>query len=260
MANIPSGNAIAAVAALLGDAARANMLSALMGGQALTAGELARHAGVTAQTTSGHLAKLADARLIAMEKQGRHRYYRLFSAEIADAIHALMAVAAAGPNRHRPPGPRDQALRTARTCYDHMAGRLAVSLADAFRAGGYIALSDGAALITDDGRCFFCDFGIDLDATRAGKRPLCRTCLDWSERRPHLAGQFGARLLDRLLDLKWVVRKPDTRALRITPTGDAGLVKVFGLSYDWCVGASPSPSPSPSSSSWPARRPEDQNP
>lgn len=241
MSNVPSGNAIAAVAALLGDAARANMLSALMGGQALTAGELARHAGVTAQTTSGHLAKLADARLIIVEKQGRHRYYCLSSAEIADAIHALMAVAVAGPKRHRPPGPRDQALRTARTCYDHLAGRLALSLADTFGTRGYVVLSDGAALITDDGWRFFCDFGIDLESMRAAKRPLCRTCLDWSERRPHLAGNFGAGLLNRLLDLKWVVRKPETRALRITQTGAVGFVKTFGLPYDWRNGSQQSP-------------------
>lgn len=122
MSNVASGNTIAEVARLIGDAARANVLSALMGGQALTAGELARHAGVTAQTTSGHLARLAEAQLIAVEKQGRHRYYRLASPDVAHAIHALMTVAASGPRRHRPIGPKDEALRLARTCYDHMAG------------------------------------------------------------------------------------------------------------------------------------------
>jgi DNA-binding transcriptional ArsR family regulator len=122
-----SGNTIAEVAHLVGDAARANMLVALMGGQALTAGELARHAGVSAQTASGHLAKLTNAKVLAVEKQGRHRYFRLASPGVAQVIHALMNVAAGGPKRHRPTGPRDEALRLARTCYDHMARRVAVA-------------------------------------------------------------------------------------------------------------------------------------
>lgn len=229
MSNVASGNTIAGVASLIGDAARANMLSALMGGQALTAGELARHAGVTAQTTSGHLAKMAEAQLIAVEKQGRHRYYRLASPDVAHAIHALMAVAASGPKRHHPLGPKDQALRLARTCYDHMAGRLATALADALTGRGYVVLADGAGLITDEGQRFFCDFGLDMDAEPRSRRPLCRTCLDWSERRPHLAGRLGAALLDRVLDLGWVARMPDTRALRITRVGKAGFGKTFGL-------------------------------
>jgi DNA-binding transcriptional ArsR family regulator len=211
MSNVASGNAIASVAALVGDAARANILSALMGGRALTATELARHAGVTAQTTSGHLAKLADAELIALEKQGRHRYYRLASADVANAVHALMTVAAAGPRRHHPVGPRDEALRTARTCYDHMAGRLAVALTDSLCDSGYVVLSDGVGLVTDAGKKFFCDFGIGFDSKHS-RRPQCRTCLDWSERRPHLAGQLGATLLTRLLDLGWIAPLPESRA------------------------------------------------
>ena len=152
MPNIASGNSIAEVASLLGDAGRANMLAALMGGQALTAGELARHAGVTAQTTSGHLAKLIDARLLIMEKQGRHRYFRLASPEVAHAIHALMVVAAEGPKRFRPVGPKDEALRLARTCYDHMAGRLAVAIADSFSRNRYVVIEDGAAMVTEGGQ------------------------------------------------------------------------------------------------------------
>ena len=237
MSNVASGNTIAEVANLIGDAARANMLSALMGGQALTAGELARHAGVTAQTTSGHLAKLAEAELIFMERQGRHRYYRLASPEIAHAIQALMAVAASGPKRHHPIGPSDEALRVARTCYDHMAGRLALGLADSLCADGHIVLSDGAGLITDDGKRFFCDFGIDLGSEVRSKRPLCRTCLDWSERRPHIAGRLGAALLNRLFDLGWIARVPESRALRITRPGEAGFIKTFGLSSDWRRGS-----------------------
>ncbi|GGE38863.1 transcriptional regulator [Agaricicola taiwanensis] len=218
---------------MIGDVARANILSALMGGHALTAGELARCAGVTAQTTSGHLAKLAEAKLIAMERQGRHRYYRLASPEVAHAMQSLMAVAAAGPRRHRPIGPRDEALRTARTCYDHIAGRLALALTDFLCDRAFIVVSDGAATITDEGLQFFAEFGVGLSTSKSSARPLCRTCLDWSERRPHLAGRLGAALLDRLLELRWVVRLPDTRALEITSTGRRGLTSVFQLPHDW---------------------------
>lgn len=233
MSNMASGNTIAEVASLIGDAARANMLSALMGGQALTAGELARHAGVTAQTTSGHLGKLSEAQLIAVEKQGRHRYYRLASPDVAQAIHALMAVAANGPKRHHPVGPKEEAMRVARTCYDHIAGRLAIALTDSLTGKGYVAIYDGAGLVTDEGRRFFCDFGIDLDETARTKRPLCRTCLDWSERRPHLAGRLGAALLDRTLNLRWISRIPESRALRITQNGEIGFTNSFGLRSDW---------------------------
>lgn len=233
MLNMASGNTIAEVASLIGDAARANMLSALMGGQALAADELARYAGVTAQTTSGHLAKLLDAQLIAVEKQGRHRYYRLASPEVAQAIHALMTLAASGPKRHRPVGPRDAALRLARTCYDHMAGRLAVALADSLNDLGYVRLSDGAGRVTPEGQRFFCDFGLDMGTEPRSKRPLCRTCLDWSERRPHLAGSLGAALLDKTLDLGWVSRMPESRALRITRAGEMGFAATFRLASDW---------------------------
>ncbi len=233
MSNFASGNTIAEVAALIGDTARANMLSALMGGMALTAGELADHAGVTPQTTSGHLARLQDARLVVQEKQGRHRYYRLASPEVAEAMQALMAVAAAGPVRHRPVGPRDEALRLARTCYDHLAGRLALALADGFQAAGYIDLADGAARVTGEGEHFFQDFGIDLARASRSRRPLCRTCLDWSERRPHLAGWLGKELLARLRTLQWVVPVPDSRALSIPRPGEVKLVQTLNLPADW---------------------------
>lgn len=228
MPNIASANAIAEVADMIGDPARANILSALMGGQALTAGELSHHAGVSAQTTSGHLAKLTRARLIGMEKQGRHRYYRLISPQVAHAMEALMSVAASGAPRHRPYGPKDEALRTARTCYDHMAGRLGTALADTLCRHGHIVISGSAARVTTKGRKFFCDFGLDLD-DGASRRPLCRTCLDWSERRPHLAGRLGSSLLDRALDLGWVARIADSRALKITRSGERGFATRFGI-------------------------------
>ncbi|MDO1581487.1 ArsR/SmtB family transcription factor [Rhizobium oryzicola] len=233
MSNIASGNAIAEIAHLIGDPARANMLLALMGGQALTAGELAFHGHVTAQTTSGHLSKMAEAGLIAMEKQGRHRYYRLASPDIAAAVHALMSVAAVGPKRHRPVGPRDEALRLARTCYDHMAGRLALAVADALVDHAYLLMADGAALVTEEGRRFFCDLGVDVDWSSSANRPLCRCCLDWSERRSHLAGRLGAALLQRLLDLNWLTRVPESRALAFSRLGEPALVKAFNLPDNW---------------------------
>ncbi len=229
MSNFPSGNTLAEVAALVGDAARANMLLALMGGRALTAGELAWHAGVSAQTASGHLAKLTDARMLAVEKQGRHRYYRLTGGEVAEAVEVLMAVAAIGPQRHRPTGPKDEAMRLARTCYDHLAGRLGVALTDSLCERGHLVLSDGAGLIIGSGQHFLAGMGIELEAQPQGKRPLCRSCIDWSERRPHLAGRLGAALLERTLALNWVARVPESRTLRITAAGELGLAQMFGI-------------------------------
>jgi DNA-binding transcriptional ArsR family regulator len=228
MTPVVSGITLAEVAALMGDVARANILSSLMDGRALTASELAWHSGVSAQTTSGHLAKLTDANLISMSRQGRHRYYRLASLEVAQAIEALMAVASFGPKRHRPVGPRDEALRRARTCYDHLAGRLGIAVADALASQDYLVLSESAGVVTASGQRFLCTFGIDLDEHR-NKRAVCRTCLDWSERRPHLAGRLGAALCTRMFDLGWVERIKDSRALAVTATGRDGLRETFGV-------------------------------
>lgn len=226
-----SGNSLAEVAGLIGGPARANIMSALMGGRALTAGELAWHARVSAQTTSGHLAKLAEARLVAVEKQGRHRYHRIATPEVARAVEALMALAAAAPVRHRPTGPRDEAMRNARTCYDHLAGRLGTALADRLRERGHVVIADdgeGAAAITDQGSRFLAEeLGIDLAAS--GKRLLCRTCLDWSERRPHFAGRLGAALYRRTLELGWIESARDSRAVTITATGRHSLSDVFAI-------------------------------
>jgi DNA-binding transcriptional ArsR family regulator len=239
MTTMVSGNTLAEVAALIGDVARANILSALMDGRALTAGELAWHAGVSPQTTSGHLAKLKQAQVIAEERQGRHRYHRLASAEVAQAIEALMAIAAVGPPRHRPIGPRDAALRIARTCYDHLAGQLGVGLADALAAGGHVVIAEGAASLTECGSAFVGrTLGIDVSpanrAHGAVRRPLCRACLDWSERRPHLAGRLGAALYQRSLELGWIVPLKGSRALAITPEGRRRYAETFGIR---CAGA-----------------------
>jgi DNA-binding transcriptional ArsR family regulator len=221
---------ISEVAALVGDPARANMLSALMDGRALTAGELAYAAGVSPQTTSGHLAKLTEARLLVPQKQGRHRYYRLATPAVGRMIEGIMAVAVDGPPRHSPPGKFDAALRNARTCYDHFAGRLGVGLADALVARGHVMLGDDGGEVTESGVDFLSGFGIDLAAARQRKRAFCRPCLDWTERRPHLAGAVGAALASRCFDMRWFERMRDSRALVITPAGRRGLAEVFGLS------------------------------
>ena len=232
MTALASANTLAETAAMIGDPARANILLALMDGRALTAGELAWHAGVSAQTTSGHLAKLAEARLVVVARRGRHRYHRLASVEAAQAVEALATVAAAGPRRHRPVGPRDEALRAARTCYDHLAGRLGVALATSLCERGHVVLSepgDGAAAVTEAGVRFLgAALGIELGAA-SGRRPLCRTCLDWSERRPHLAGRLGAALYQRLLELGWIEPARDSRAVTITRGGCQGFLRTFGV-------------------------------
>ena len=226
-----SGNALAETGALLGDPARANILLALMDGRALTAGELAWHAGVSAQTTSGHLAKLVEARLVAVVQQGRHRYHRLASREVAGVIEAVTALAAIGPQRHRPTGPRDAALRAARTCYDHLAGRLGVAIADHLTTRGHLDLreADGVGGLSPSGVRFLHDtLGIALELG-GGRRPLCRICLDWSERRPHLGGLVGAALRDRAIELGWIVLRPHTRAVTVTEAGRAGFGQAFGI-------------------------------
>ena len=218
-------NGIAATAALLGDPARANMLAALMDGRALTAKELAYAAHVTPQTASGHLAKLADGGLLAAEKQGRHRYYRLASALVGQMLEGVMAVS--GPEPARPTTWRGgEALRTARTCYDHLAGRLGVALADALTERGDVTLGADGGEVTEQGARFLDAFGA---APGPGRRVFCRPCLDWSERRPHLAGRLGAALACRCFELGWIARQRDTRAVAITAAGRAGFRDRFGI-------------------------------
>ncbi|WAJ31600.1 ArsR/SmtB family transcription factor [Antarcticirhabdus aurantiaca] len=236
MTDLRTGGGIAATAFLMGDPARAAMLAALLGGQALTAGELAAEAGITAQTASSHLVRLVEGGLVAVERQGRHRYVRLASPAVAEALEGLMALASPAVTTtatRRPRGPRDAAMRLARTCYDHMAGRLGVALADALERDGRLRLDSGAGLVTPAGEAVFPAFGIDLAGPATARRPLCRTCLDWSERRPHLAGRLGAALLARSLELGWVARAPKSRTLAITPAGERGFVDVFRCEPVW---------------------------
>jgi DNA-binding transcriptional ArsR family regulator len=233
---------LAQTAALLGDLARASMLTALMDGRALTATELAGAAGVTPQTASGHLARLVEAGLVEVERQGRHRYHRVASPAVARMVESMMSAAAelgerrvAARQRPVRVGPRDAALRYARTCYDHLAGELAVAIADRMVARGQIQLSADGGVLTERGAVFLSGLGVDLQSASLnparGKRgrTFCRPCLDWSERRPHIGGALGAELCRCCFSQGWLRRVPDSRALSITPTGRAALREAFGL-------------------------------
>lgn len=214
------GPSIAPVAALAGDPARANMLAALMGGTALTASELAAEAGVTAQTASSHLARLVDGGLISALRQGRHRYFRLAGNDVAEMLEKMMGVAARAGHLRSRPGPSDPALRKARVCYDHLAGEMGVRLFDGLVRVKALAKRDGTLRLTQKGERWMHAFGIDLAILEEARRPLCRSCLDWSQRRSHLAGAAGAAVLARLYELKWARRDRHSRAVIFSPEGE----------------------------------------
>jgi DNA-binding transcriptional ArsR family regulator len=225
--------AMAETAALVGDPARASMLMTLMDGRALTASELARAAGVTPQTASGHLARLCTAGLLSIQRQGRHHYHRLASPAVAHMLETIMDVAqdnAAASGRLVVTGPRDLAMRAARTCYDHIAGQLGVGLADCLSERGHVELSSEGGAVTPAGLAFFGEFGLDLrPGGKSGARVFCRPCLDWSERRLHIGGTLGAALAARCFALNWLRRHDDSRAIAVTPAGRQGFRDRFGL-------------------------------
>jgi DNA-binding transcriptional ArsR family regulator len=230
--------AFAETAALVGDPARANMLAALLEGRALTAGELARVAGIAPQTASGHLARLTTAGPVAVQRQGRHHYHSLASATVARMLEGIMDAAESGPARRRAKslstGPRDAQMRAARTCYDHLAGRLGVALADALTERGWIELSPDGGAVTEAGDRALRGFGLDLDAAAsrarsATGRVFCRPCVDWSERRPHVAGAVGAGLCTRLFALGWIRRIEGSRAVAVTRAGERGFRETFAF-------------------------------
>ena len=220
---------IAEAAALIGNPARANILIALLDGRARTATELGVAAGVAASTTSGHLARLHEGRLVSMISSGRHRYYHLASPAVATILESLMAVASDGPPRHRPKSTRAEAMARARTCYDHLAGKLGVALADSLAHRKLILLSEEEAVITDSGGAFLREIGIDPEKRTAPRRALCRACLDWSERRWHIGGAIGAAIADRCFDLGWTARQPDSRAVTITSSGEEAFPRLFAV-------------------------------
>jgi hypothetical protein len=186
-------------------------------------------ARVSPQTTSGHLGKLTEGRLIACLKQGRHRYYRIASPRVAEMLEGIMAVAVDSPPRHRPSSKLDDAMRVARTCYDHFAGKLGVSITDSLCAHGHLVLTEDGGEVTESGFAFFEKFGGDLHTVQSHRRIFCRPCLDWTERRPHIGGSVGAVLAQRCFDLNWVMRVRGGRALNITAAGRRGFNDAFGV-------------------------------
>ena len=226
------GPDIATIAALLGDPARANMLTALCAGQALTAGELAREGGVTAQTASSHLAKLSAGGLVEGRKQGRHIYYALTGPDVAGLIEALTGLAERTGHTRVRTGPKEPALRRARVCYDHLAGDLGVAMLDSLTHRGMIAGAGETLVLTGKGEAFMTALGLDLAALAGLRRPLCKGCLDWSVRRTHLAGALGAALLSRFYALGWASREPGTRLVNFTPRGLEAFREIFGVAAE----------------------------
>jgi DNA-binding transcriptional ArsR family regulator len=223
------GPNITGIAAMIGDHARTDMLTALAAGHALTATELAEIAGVSKQTASSHLAKLLDTQLVAVESQGRHRYFRLAHHDVGELLESLMGVAfRTGALRIRS-GPREPALRKARVCYDHLAGDLGVLMFDGLQQQRLLRSGAAGLVLTPRGRQFCVEFGIALDALERGRRTLCRACLDWSVRRPHLAGALGAAMLSRCFELGWARRARGSRIVNFSAAGEAALRERFGV-------------------------------
>src|ERR1700729_1799435 len=228
-----AGPDIAMVASLVGDPARANMLTALLSGRALTASELSQEAGVTPQTASSHLSKLEAGGLIEQEKQGRHRYYRLADPDVGGVLEGLAALAARAGHLRVRTGPKDPALRRARVCYDHLAGDLGVQMLDSMRSQRLVRQKKQDIELTAEGERFLnTTLQISTDALAHPRRPLCRACLDWSERRHHLAGTLGAALLIRFTELKWAMRDPapGSRVVNFTRNGEKRFSALFGES------------------------------
>jgi DNA-binding transcriptional ArsR family regulator len=222
---------VAAVAGLIGEPARASLLLALAESPELSAGELAARAGIAASTASGHLARLTAARLVVAKRAGRQRLFRLADPTVADALEALAAIAPRRPVRSLREAHVGEALRRARTCYDHLAGRLGVELTAALARDGVVV--DGEQPRLGPAAPERLDaLGIDLSSLESGRRPLVRTCLDWSERRPHLAGAVGAALATRLFELGWIERRPANRSVAVTTRGRLALREEFGLDVD----------------------------
>src|SRR5262245_5630748 len=218
------------VAALIGDTARATILAALMGGESLTSSELAGLAGVSRATASEHLGKLTQARLLTVTKKRRNRYYRIASPLVAKMLESIKAVAALEtPPRYQPRSAQDDALRFARTCYDHLAGRLGVAIADALVRKRYIVLNDEGGELTVAGKRFFNGFGSALGPAPGSRGIFCRPCLDWSERRYHIAGHVGAEICRCCFERGWLIRQRGSRAIDLSPAGRHGLRESL-----WC--------------------------
>jgi Predicted transcriptional regulators len=224
MGNTPD---IASIAGLIGDRTRATILTCLMGGKSLTATELARASGVTKQTASSHLSKLVESRLVSVENAGRHRYFRLTDHDVAAVIEKLIGLAHRVHASHVASGPVDPDLRKARVCYDHLAGDLGVLVFDSMLQRKFLRTVDDRIVLTDDGERFARAMGIDLDALQQRRRPLCLSCLDWSVRRPHLAGALGAAILERFYALGWARHRKGSRVVSFPAAGERSLRTQF---------------------------------
>src|SRR5215831_17001288 len=226
-----AGPDISMVASLVGDPARSNMLTALMSGRALTASELAQEAGITPQTASSHLAKLEAGGLIEPEKQGRHRYYRLTGPEVGHVLEGLADLAARAGHMRVRTGPKDPALRRARICYDHLAGDLGVQMLDSMRAQKLVRQRKQDIELTPEGTRFLeKNLQISQDMLAHPRRPVCKACLDWSERRHHLAGTLGAAVMSRFTELNWAARDtaPGSRVVNFSRNGEKRFAALFG--------------------------------
>ncbi|KKD53176.1 MULTISPECIES: ArsR/SmtB family transcription factor [Paenibacillus] len=220
---------VAMIASLVSEPSRAAILTALLDGRFHTASELAHMAGIKPQTTSFHLAKMTEAQVITVEKQGRHRYYGIQDPEVAQVMESLLSIAPPVPIKSLKQASENEAIRLARTCYDHVAGHLGVQIMSFFMQKGILSEDQDGLHITQQGEIFFADFQINLKNTRQKRRSFSHKCLDWSERRHHLAGALGSALLDRLFELHWVEHLPTTRAIRITAEGKRGFKEVFSI-------------------------------
>ena len=217
---------------MMGDPARANMIMALMSGMSLTATELAREADVTPATGRGHLAKLEVCGLVTGTKQGRHRYFCLANADVANAVEALTTIASRVGHLRSRPGPKDEAMRHARSCYDHLAGHVAVDLFDHWVSKGVLAWRDDHVELTRNGQRYLVERDIDVTGLDTKKRPLCRTCLDWSERRNHLGGGVGAAILKLVEDKGWAVRKPGERTVVFRRRGETKFIAWYSAQIE----------------------------
>src|SRR5262249_19907384 len=218
------GPNVSVIASLIGDPARSNMVMALMSGLSLSAAELAREAGITPSTATGHLSKLEASGLLVSTRQGRHRHFRIANSDVAHLIEALIAVATRAGHMRSRPGPKDEAMRHARSCYDHLAGRLAVDMFDRWVSARVLRWRGPVVELSGTGRRFLAARGIDIEAIEGKKRPLCRTCVDWSERQHHLGGAVGAAVLANVLESRWAVRKAQFRTITFSAAGERKFV------------------------------------
>lgn len=226
---IPLQPDISIVANLIGEPARAKMLTALMTGKALTATELALEADVTAQTASSHLAKLLTGELLVVRKQGRHKYFQLANTEVAELVEKMLNLSASIQQISVKTGPVDEAMRHARVCYDHLAGEIGVALYDALLHQNLIREDTHQATLTLQGEKFFSQLGMDFNLVKQSKRPVCKSCLDWSERRNHMAGQLGAWVLSHVFEQQWAKRDLTTRAIHFSVQGSIKFAKCFNI-------------------------------